>query len=81
MKQFNLQVMIAEMGIRRTLLLAKSAWLSDAVHSSQQFPLLRDIIYFNTKDTPGAWPGLASTCPTRTRECPTFWRARATFVV
>jgi cellulose synthase (UDP-forming) len=55
-KRFNLPVMIAEMGVEGTAS-RQWAWLSDAVHSSQQFPLLRDIIYFNAKDTPGAWPG------------------------
>jgi beta-mannanase len=55
-KRFNLPVMIAEMGVEGTAS-RRRAWLSDAVHSSQQFPLLRDIIYFNAKDTPGAWPG------------------------
>jgi cellulose synthase (UDP-forming) len=55
-KRFGLPVMIAEMGIEGTPA-RQWAWLSEAVGASQQFPLLRDIIYFNAKDTPGAWPG------------------------
>jgi cellulose synthase (UDP-forming) len=55
-KRFDLPVMIAELGVEGTASVQR-AWLSDVVGASRQFPLLRAIIYFNAKDTPGAWAG------------------------
>ena len=31
------------------------SWLSDALRDLRNYPLVRVLIYFNAKDTPGAW--------------------------
>jgi len=52
---FDRSVIIAEMGVSG-LASYQARWMADFFRSAQNFPLLRTAVYFNAKDTPGAWP-------------------------
>ena len=53
---FDRPVMIAEMGISGDPKY-QADWMADFFRSVQNFPLLRTVVYFNAKDSPGAWAG------------------------
>jgi cellulose synthase (UDP-forming) len=52
---FDRSVIIAEMGVSG-LASYQARWMADFFRSAQNFSLLRTAVYFNAKDTPGAWP-------------------------
>jgi cellulose synthase (UDP-forming) len=52
---FDRPVMIAEMGVSGPPKY-QTSWMADFFRSVQLFPLLRTAVYFNGKDSPGAWP-------------------------
>jgi cellulose synthase (UDP-forming) len=53
-KSFDRPVMIAELGVQGTPRY-QAAWMDDGFRSMRQFPLLRSVVYFNAKDSVGAW--------------------------
>ena len=52
---FEHAVMIAEMGVSGGPK-HQARWMADFFRSLQYFPRLRTVVYFNAKDSPGAWP-------------------------
>jgi cellulose synthase (UDP-forming) len=52
---FDRPVMIAEMGVSGDPKY-QAGWMADFFRSVRHFPLLRTAVYFNGKDSPGAWP-------------------------
>jgi cellulose synthase (UDP-forming) len=48
-------VIIAEMGVSGDASY-QARWMANFFRNVQDFPLLRTAVYFNEKDTPGAWP-------------------------
>jgi cellulose synthase (UDP-forming) len=52
---FDQPVIIAEMGVSGNPSY-QAQWMAGFFRSVQNFPLLRTAVYFNAKDTPGAWP-------------------------
>jgi beta-mannanase len=52
---FDKPVIIAEMGVSGDPNF-QARWMADFFRSAQNFPLLRTVVYFNAKDSPGAWP-------------------------
>jgi beta-mannanase len=53
-KKYNKPVIIAEIGISGTPAFQKK-WLKEGLENSDQFPLLKIVVYFNSKDNEGAW--------------------------
>ena len=53
---FDRSVIIAEMGVSGGASY-QARWMANFFRNVQDFPLLRTAVYFNGKDTPGAWPG------------------------
>jgi cellulose synthase (UDP-forming) len=53
---FDRPVIIAEMGVSGDSKY-QARWMADFFRSAENFPLLRTIVYFNAKDSRGAWPG------------------------
>jgi len=52
---FEKPVMIAEMGVSGNPKY-QARWMADFFRSLRHFPWLRTVVYFNAKDSPGAWP-------------------------
>jgi cellulose synthase (UDP-forming) len=52
---YNKPIMIAEMGVSGDPKY-QARWMADFFRDLQHFPWLRTIVYFNAKDSPGAWP-------------------------
>jgi cellulose synthase (UDP-forming) len=52
---FEKPVMIAEMGVSGDPK-HQARWMADFFRSLRHFPWLRTVVYFNGKDSPGAWP-------------------------
>jgi cellulose synthase (UDP-forming) len=52
---FDKPVIIAEMGVSGDPSY-QTRWMADFFRSLRHFPLLRTVVYFNGKDSPGAWP-------------------------
>ena len=52
---FEHAVMIAEMGVSGDPK-HQARWMADFFRSLRYFPRLRTVVYFNAKDSPGAWP-------------------------
>ena len=52
---FEKPVMIAEMGVSGDPKY-QAYWMADFFRSLRNFPWLRTVVYFNGKDSPGAWP-------------------------
>jgi beta-mannanase len=53
--RFGKSVMIAEMGVSGDASY-QARWMANFFRNVQYFPLLRTAVYFNGKDTRGAWP-------------------------
>jgi cellulose synthase (UDP-forming) len=51
---FDTPVIIAEMGVSGDASY-QARWMADFFRTAKEFPLLRTAVYFNAKDTPGAW--------------------------
>jgi cellulose synthase (UDP-forming) len=52
---FDKPLIIAEMGVSGGPK-HQARWMADFFRASGTFPLLRTAVYFNAKDSPGAWP-------------------------
>ena len=52
---FNLPVMIAELGVAGDPAY-QELWMRGLFRNAGKFPLLKTAVYFNAKDSPGAWP-------------------------
>jgi cellulose synthase (UDP-forming) len=52
---FDRPVVIAEMGVSGSPSY-QARWMADFFRSAHNFPLVRTGVYFNGKDSPGAWP-------------------------
>jgi cellulose synthase (UDP-forming) len=52
---FDRPVMIAEMGVSGPPNY-QASWMAGLFRNARYFPLLRTAVYFNGKDSPGAWP-------------------------
>ena len=52
---FNKTVMIAELGVSGDAKY-QARWMAELFRNIRHFPLLRTLVYFNAKDSPGAWP-------------------------
>ena len=52
--RYGKPIVIAEGGVTGSKAYQLS-WLSGALQDLRHYPLLRALIYFNAKDTPGAW--------------------------
>jgi cellulose synthase (UDP-forming) len=52
---FHKSVIIAEMGVSGHASY-QARWMANFFRNVQDFPLLRTAVYFDGKDTPGAWP-------------------------
>ena len=53
-RKFDKRVMIAEFGVDGDPI-HQRRWIADALSSLHKFQLLETIVYFNSKDHPGAW--------------------------
>ena len=53
-RKFDKHVMIAEFGVDGDTV-RQRRWIAGALLSLPRFPLLETIVFFNSKDNPGAW--------------------------